>query len=102
MDRSQRDELALRQQQLLLRSAELRVTLAHQAQALQASLALADQAWAGAQWLRQHPLFPLGALALLALTRPRRMLRWASRVLWGWKLYQRGRAWLGSAARKQP
>lgn len=102
MSRQQRDELARRQQQLLIRSAELRVTLAHQAQVLQAPLAVADQVRAGVQWLRQHPQWPLGALVLLALKRPRRALGWASRLWWGWRVYLRARDWLGSAVTKPP
>lgn len=100
MSRQQRDELARRQQQLLIRSAELRVTLAHQAQVLQTPLAAADQVRAGVQWLRRHPQWPLGALVLLALKRPRRVFGWASRLLWGWGLYQRARDWLGSTMAK--
>jgi hypothetical protein len=96
MSRQQRDELTQRRQQLLIRSAELRVALVHQAQVLQTPLALADQVRAGVQWLRQHPEWPLGALALLALTRPRRLLRWGSRLLWGWRFYRRARTWLQS------
>ena len=102
MSNGQSDALARRQQQLLVRSAVLRTTMAHQAQALKPPLAVADQVRAGVQWLRQHPLFPLAALALLALQRPRRILGLTARLLWGWGLYQRGREWLGSTANKQP
>lgn len=87
-------ELAARQQRLLIRSAELRVTLAHQAQALQGPLALADQAVSGARWLRSHPQWSLGALLALAVLRPRRMLAWATRLWWGWDLYKKARRWL--------
>jgi hypothetical protein len=102
MGRQQRDELSRRQQQLLIRSAELRVTLAHQAQVLQAPLALADKVGTAARWLREHPQWLLGALVLLALKRPRRILRWASRLMWGWQLYQRARDWLRSTAAAKP
>jgi hypothetical protein len=94
MSRLQRDALARRQQQLLIRSAELRVMLAQQAQVLQAPLAVADQVRAGVRWLRQHPQWPLGAALVLALRRPRRALGWASRLWWGWGLYQRLQQWL--------
>jgi hypothetical protein len=87
-------ELAARQQRLLIRSAELRVTLAHQAQALQGPLALADQAVSGARWLRSHPQWPLGALLALAVLRPRRALAWVTRLWWGWGLYKNARRWL--------
>jgi hypothetical protein len=102
MGRQPRDALARRQQQLLIRSAELRVALANQAQVLQSPLALADQVRAVGQWLREHPQWPLGALILLALTRPRRLLRWGSRLMWGLGLYRRARDWVGSAVAKRP
>jgi hypothetical protein len=97
MVRHAQRELERRQQLLLIRSAELRVTLAHQARALQAPLALADQLRAGAQWLRRHPLWPAAALVLLAWRRPRRILVWVSRLSWGWRLYRRVRHWAQQA-----
>ncbi|MBI3531266.1 MAG: hypothetical protein HY068_02095 [Burkholderiales bacterium] len=100
--RSREAELAARQQQLLIRSAELRVTLAHQSQTLQGPLALADQAVSSVHWLRSHPQWPLGALLLLAVLRPRRALVWAGRLWWGWGLYQRTRSWLARGERKAP
>lgn len=102
MHRSQRESLARRQQQLLRRSAELRVALAHQAQALRSPLALVDQLRAGIHWLRQHPVLPLAALALLALRRPPRLLRWLPRVVGGWQLLLRVRHWLGSNTTGKP
>ena len=102
MSRQQRDALTRRQQQLLIRSAELRVTLAQQAQVLQAPLAVADQVRAGTQWLRQHPQWPLGAALVLALKRPRRALGWASRLWGGWRVYLRARDWLGRALTQAP
>ena len=95
--RQREAELAARKQRLLIRSAELRVTLAHQAEALQAPLALADQAISGARWLRSHPQWPLGALLALAVLRPRRALAWATRLWWGWDLYKKTRRWLQRA-----
>lgn len=92
-------ELAARKQQLLIRSAELRVTLAHQSQTLQGPLAWADQAVSGTRWLRNHPQWSLGALGLLAVLRPRRALAWAGRLWWGWGLYQRARSWLARGER---
>lgn len=99
----QRDlELARRHQQLLVRSAELRITLGHQAQVLQAPLALADQARAGLQWLRAHPQWPLGALLLIAVMRPRRALRWVSRLWAGWGIYNNVRRWMLRTAAQAP
>lgn len=100
MGHMQSQKLERQQQQLLIRSAELRVALAHHAKALQAPLAVGDRIRAGTQWLLKHPLLPLAALALLALKRPRRMLSWGSRLMWGWGLYQQVRNRLDSKAAK--
>lgn len=98
MTASTRDQLlAERKQRLLIRSAELRVGLAHDARALAGPLAAADQAVAGAQWLRAHPLVPLGTLLALAVLRPRRVLAWGTRLWWGIRLARQFRGWLASA-----
>lgn len=92
-------ELAARKQRLLIRSAELRVTLAHEARVLEIPLAAADQIVAGARWLRDHPAWPVGALALLVALRPRRALGWGARLWWGWGLYGKARRWLARGGR---
>ena len=89
----------LRLEQLLIRSTALRLQLAQQAQVLAAPLAIADSLRNSLHWLRQHPEWPLGSLALLALLRPRRAWRWASRVWWGWRLWRRGSRWLAAMQR---
>jgi hypothetical protein len=94
MQRTRRAELLQRQRQLLQRSAELRVTLGQQAQVLRSPMALADQVRAGAQWLRTHPVWRLLPIVVVALVRPRRSLRWASRLWKVWSLYKQGRRWL--------
>ena len=91
-----------RQQQLLLRSAELRLTLNRQARALQSPLVLVDQVRSSLHWLRQHPVWPLAALGLLVFKRPRRILRWLPRLLGGWQLYRQLRDWLGDNAASKP
>jgi hypothetical protein len=58
---------------------------------LQTPLALADQARAGVQWLREHPLWPLASLLLITLTRPRRSMRWMSRLWMARDLYRQVR-----------
>jgi len=100
MYRQQRDELARRQQSLLLRSAELRDALAQQTRDLRSTLALADQLRAGVRWLRQHPVWPLATLAWLVLRPPRRLLRWIPSVLAGWHLLRRAGQWLGRRANR--
>lgn len=91
------DELQVRREQLRLRSTELRLQVSAQAQVLAAPLAVADQARAGLRWLRAHPEGPLLVLALVVVVRPRRALRWAGRLWWGWGVWQRGRRWLATA-----
>jgi len=99
MQHPRRDALVRRQQQLMLRSAELRVSLAHQIGALRSPLALADRLRAGTHWLWLHPAWPLAALTWWVLRKPRRMLlRWVPPVVAGWQLFQRARQWLDSRA----
>lgn len=95
-------ELSRRQQRLLVRSAELRVTLGHQAQVLQTPLALADQARAGLQWVRAHPEWSVGMLLMVTVMRPQRALRWASRLWTGWGLYNNVRRWMIRSAAQAP
>lgn len=79
--------LALRRERLLQRSAALRQQLLHDASVLEAPLARADRLLAALGWLRQHPQWPLGALLLTLLWRPRRVVtlgRWVWRV-WRWR-----------------
>lgn len=91
-------DLLVRQQRLLVRSAQLRLELADQAQVLQRPLAVADRAQSGLYWLYRNPQWPLGALALLIVVRPRRALVWGGRLWWGWKTLKHTQQWLA----KQP
>ena len=88
------DELLLRQQRLLVRSAELRLNFSNQAQVLKTPLALADQAKTGLQWLYHHPQWPLAALVVLIVIRPRRAIAWSGRLWWGWQTFKRARNWI--------
>lgn len=88
------DELVVRQQRLLVRSAQLRLVLADQAQVLRRPLAVVDRAQSGLQWLYRNPQWPLGALVLLLLVRPRRAIVWGGRLLWGWKTFKQTQNWL--------
>lgn len=85
--------LRLRQMELRLRSAELRVKLASDALALRRPIALADRCYQGWLWLRERPHWLLGGaggmVTVLALRRPRRLLRWAASGLWAWRLLNR-------------
>lgn len=87
---------AARQQRLLVRSAELRLSLAAQAQVLRKPLAMADKARAGVQWLYRNPIWPLGAGLLLAISGPQRAMLLGGKVLLAWKTFKRLRGLLAT------
>lgn len=84
-----RQQLQQRREALCVRSAELRLVVAGQAAVLHAPLALADRVRAGLQWMRANPQWVIGALTLTLVLRPRRSLRWAGRIWWGYGLWRR-------------
>lgn len=90
--------LAVRQQMLLARSAELRTRLGAQLQPAQRPLRWADAAHEAWCWLRAHPLLPLAAAAGVLLARPRRAVGLAMSLWWGWRQWRRAQAWLQTAA----
>lgn len=92
-----RDELILRQQQLLVRGAQLRLGLADQAQVFKQPLAVVDMADKGLRWLYSHPGWPLAALALGIAVRPRRALVWGGRLWWAWRMLKRTQDWIAAA-----
>jgi hypothetical protein len=87
-------ELLIHQHQLLLRNEQLRIKMADQLQVLRAPLAVADQAQRGLQWLCRNPHWPIGALVLLLVLRPRRAALWGGRWWWIWKTFKKTRDWL--------
>ena len=95
--------LWMRRQELLRQSSELRTRLQVHVQGLQPVLRGADRAWLAGLWLRDHPLVPAAAVFLLALRRPRGLLRWARRGWSAWQLLRRLRlAWEARAAALGP
>ncbi|MEY4139224.1 MAG: hypothetical protein RLZZ371_1406 [Pseudomonadota bacterium] len=87
------NELQLRQQRLLIRSAELRLQLRGDLQRLQRPAAWADQVMSCWNWLSQHPQWPAGALALLLILKPKRALSWAGKLWWLWNSARLLRRW---------
>ncbi len=90
------DELVLRQQALLARSAQLRLNLADQLQIVKKPLALADRAQDSLQWLYRNPVWPIGALMLVLVLRPQRAMLWGSRLWLAWKSFDRARNWIAT------
>lgn len=84
-----RTALALRQQRLLQRSAELRSAMGTHTLPFEKPLLLADRAWWALLWLRKNPQWPVGALLLTAVLRPKRTLVWGTRLWWVWRTLQR-------------
>ncbi len=89
------DELDRRLARLTQRSARLRDDVARDVQVLRQPLAYADKARDAVDWLVLNPLWPMAAVTVLALLRPRRALRWAGTLWWGWGLFRRTRRMLG-------
>lgn len=68
--------------------------LAQQAQVLQAPLVAADQARSLVHRLAERPIWPMLTALLLIAWRPVRTVRWAARLWWTWRGYQKLRFWL--------
>ena len=85
------DELLMRQQQLRLRSTQLRLSLAGQTQVLTKALAWVDQARSAMQWLQANPQWPAGLLLAIIVLRTKPILVWGGRIAWAWTLYQRAK-----------
>jgi hypothetical protein len=89
-------DLLLRQQQLLLRSAQLRVSLADQAEVFKRPMAVVDQLHRSLQWLYRHPRWPLVGLTVLSALRPRHAVVWGARLWWAWRAYRQTRNWMAA------
>jgi hypothetical protein len=75
-----RQELALRREQLLARSDQLRQALTVQSTAWLPVLAMGDRARAAGRWLQQHPGIVFSAVVVVAVVRPRLVWRWSLRA----------------------
>lgn len=73
-------ELAARRGELTARIGMQRETLVANAHPLVTVLAAADQAAAGAEWLKRRPAVVAAAVAALLILRPGRVFRWGRRL----------------------
>lgn len=89
-----------RQLKLLLRSDMLRQRLGDEAQVLQQPLAWVDRARITWHWLRANPQWPLAGAVALVVLRPRRALRWGTRLYWAWTAVRRVQRVLNQSARR--
>lgn len=90
--------LALRQQELLARSARLRGEIAAQGRVLQAPLAAADLARSAGEWIHAHRGWVAVGVAFVFLLRPRRVWRLVRFAWWTSRLAMKARTWLMLAA----
>ena len=87
-------ELALKKQRLQFQSASQRAEFACHAAALAPVLGLADRARKGVLWLRRHPQVSVAVAVALLVARPRAVLRWVGRAIFGWRATRKARLWL--------
>ncbi len=87
---TRRHELALERERLQLRSQELRGEVVGQSQALTPWLYAADAGRDAVYWVRTHPEWVAGGVAVVLVLRPRVVWRWGMR---GWSLWRLARRW---------
>ena len=87
----QTQELIVKQHQLLMQSAVLRLQFQEQLQLAIKPLAWIDKVQNGFVWLKHHPEWSIATVTLLVILRPRRAITWGGRLWWIWRFYQ-GRA----------
>lgn len=87
------DAIRLRQQRLLIRSAELRISLSNDFQRLRRPATWLDQLSAAGQWLTQHPQWVVGTLVAWLVLKPRRIVGLVGRAWWLWSTARRLRRW---------
>ena len=89
--------LLLLQQRLLMRNAHLRASLSQNVKVLQTPLSLLDGTHAAIQWICKHPFYPVIAIGVVVLLKPRFALAWGQKLWGGWLTYQRMPQWLYGA-----
>lgn len=96
METQRQQELQVRRGELLAQSRMLRERLAGETVPLQRALSLADAARDRVHWLMARPQWVAALAAIPILLRPRRALKWAVKLWWGWRVFGRLRGVLSS------
>jgi hypothetical protein len=81
-------DIVRKREQLLARCDAQREYFASVAVELSGPLKIADGAIAGARYLRDHPLVLGAAVAVVAVVRPRGVLKWSRRAFIVWRAYR--------------
>lgn len=89
--------LVQRREALIARSAALRERMTRDAAPVAASLERVDHLLDALRWLREHPFVPAVGAAVVALRRPRKAWRWASRAWAVWRGWRRLRRLINPA-----
>jgi YqjK-like protein len=99
---SNREEVLLRRrEQLVARSGALRGDLLAHAGRLAPQGLMLGGANRALAWVRQHPQWALGGLALLLVLRPQRLWRWSGRLLTLWQLARQAAPMMGRLAARR-
>jgi hypothetical protein len=85
-------EIALRRERLIAQAAQQRTALAQSVQPWRTPLALADQGLVALRYLKQHPAWVAGGVAVVVMLRPRAVGKWVGRVWLLWKMVHRLRS----------
>jgi hypothetical protein len=86
-------EIALKRERLIAQAARQRTAVAQAAQAWRGPLALADRGLVALRYLKQHPLWVVGGVAVVVALRPRGVMKWLGRGLAAYKIGRGLRAW---------
>jgi hypothetical protein len=86
-------ELALRRERLIAQAAQQRTTLARSVQVWRVPLALADEGLAALRYLKQHPMWVVGGVAVVVVLRPRSVAKWVRRGWAAYRIVRRVRGW---------
>jgi hypothetical protein len=84
-------ELALKKQQLVFASEQLRGRLRDHGRALPAVCDGIDRARAAGRWLKARPAIPVAIGVALLVGRPRVVWRWSRRAFRAWQVWRRAR-----------
>lgn len=94
MGSGRRHRLLERRALLLQRSDALRLQFGAESRVLEPPLGWIDEARAGLNWLRRNPAWPVGAITVVLVARPRGVVRWSGRAFGAWRLWRKLRTWM--------
>jgi hypothetical protein len=83
--------LAERRERLVAQAAAQRMTLAQSIEPWRAPLARVDQGLAALRYIKRHPAWIIGGVALLAALRPGRVGKWLGRGWIAWQMMHKSR-----------